>query len=63
MIADLSGWVDARNWIVGRTREDVSPIAAAFLASLRTLGSEAEEPLIPIITWTEDGETQRIAVV
>ena len=63
MIADLSGWVDARNWIVGRAREDVSPIAAAFLASLRTLGSEAEESLIPIITWTEDGETRRIAVV
>lgn len=63
MIADLSGWVDARNWIVGRAREDVSPIAAAFLASLRTLASEAEEPLIPIITWTEDGDTRRIAVV
>ena len=63
MIADLGGWVDARNWIVGRAREDVSPIAAAFLASLRTLASEAEEPLIPIITWTEDGDTRRIAVV
>ena len=63
MIADLSGWVDARNWIVGRAREDVSPIAAAFLGSLRTLGSEAAEPLIPIITWTEGGDTRRIAVV
>ena len=63
MIADLSGWVDARNWIVGRAREDLSPIAAAFLASLRTLTSEAEEPLIPIITWTEDGDTRRLAVL
>ena len=63
MIADLSGWVDARNWIVGRVREDLSPIAAAFLASLRTLGSEAADPLIPIVTWTEGGETRRIAVV
>ena len=63
MIADLSGWVDARNWIVGRSREDLSPIAAAFLASLRKLCSEAEEPLIPVITWTEDGDTRRIAVV
>ena len=63
MIADLGGWVDARNWIVGRSRENLSPIAAAFLASLRKLGSETAEPLIPIITWTEDSDTRRIAVV
>ena len=63
MIGDLSAWVDARNWIVGLAREDVSPVAAAFLATLRKLSRGAEEPLIPVITWTEDGDTRRIAVV
>ena len=63
MIGDLGAWVDARNWIVGLAREDVSPVAAAFLASLRKLNPGADEPLIPVITWTEDGDTRRIAVV
>lgn len=63
MIADLGAWVDARNWIVGLSREDVSPVAAAFLASLRKLSPRADEPLIPIIAWTEDGETRHLAVV
>ncbi len=63
LIADLSAWVDARNWIVGLSREDVSPVAAAFLASLRKLGPRADEPLIPVIAWTEDSETQHLAVV
>ena len=63
VIADLSAWVDARNWLVGLAREDVSPVAAAFLASLRKLSPGAEDPLIPVITWTEDGNTRRVAVV
>lgn len=63
LIADLSAWVDARNWIVGLSREDVSPVAAAFLASLRKLSPRADEPLIPVIAWTEDSETQHLAVV
>ena len=62
LIADLSAWVDARNWIVGLSREDVSPVAAAFLSSLRKLSPRAEEPLIPVIAWTEDGETRHLAV-
>ena len=63
LIADLSAWVDARNWIVGLSREDVSPVAAAFLASLRKLGPRANEPLIPVIAWTENGEIRHLAVV
>lgn len=63
LIADLSAWVDARNWIVGLSREDVSPVAAAFLASLRKLSPGADEPLIPVIAWTDDGETRHMAVV
>lgn len=63
MIGDISAWVDARNWIVGLAREDVSPVAAAFLASLRRLCPGADEHLIPIIAWTEGGDTRRIAVV
>ena len=63
VIADLSAWVDARNWLVGLAREDVSPVAAAFMASLRKLSPRAEEPLIPVVTWTEDGDTRRVAVV
>lgn len=63
MIADLSAWVDARNWIVGLSREDVSPVAAAFLASLRKLYPRAEDPLVPVIAWTKDGETRHLAVV
>ena len=63
MIADLNAWVDARNWIVGRSREDLSPVAAAFLASLRRLCSVAAEPLIPVISWTEENDTRRVAVM
>ncbi len=63
LIADLSAWVDARNWIVGLSREDVSPVAAAFLASLLKLSPGADEPLIPVIAWTDDGETRHLAVV
>ena len=63
MIADLSAWADARNWIVGLTREDLSPVGAAFLASLRRLSRRSDEPLIPIIAWTESGETRRNAIV
>ena len=61
--ADLGMWVDARNWLVGLAREDVSPVAAAFLASLRRLSPRAEEPLIPVIALSEDGEERRVAVV
>ena len=63
LIADLSAWVDARNWIVGLSREDVSPVAAAFLASLLKLSPGADEPLIPVIAWTDNGETRHMAVV
>ena len=63
MIGDLGAWVDARNWIVGLAREDVSPVAAAFLGSLRKLSPGADEPLIPLIAWTQGGDTRRIAVV
>ena len=62
-MADLSAWVDARGWAVGLAREDLSPIAAAFVASLRRLSPRAAEPLIPVISWTGDGDTRRVAVV
>ncbi len=63
VLSDLSAWVDARNWLVGLAREDVSPVAAAFVASLRKLSPGAEEALIPVVTWTDDGDTRRVAVV
>ena len=63
VIADLRAWAHARGALVGRAREDVSPVAAAFLASLRRLSSKTNEPLIPVISWSEKGETRRVAVV
>lgn len=63
MIGDLSGWVDARNWVVGRAREDLSPVAAAFLASLQRLCPESARPLIPVMTWGEDGDVRHVALI
>ena len=62
-IADLRSWAHARGALVGRAREDVSPVAAAFLASLRRLSSRKDEPLVPVISWNEAGDTRRVAVV
>lgn len=63
VIKDLRAWAHARGSLAGRAREDVSPVAAAFLASLRRLGSKSREPLIPVISWSEGGDTRRVAVV
>ena len=63
VITDLRAWAHARGASVGRAREDVSPVAAAFLASLRRLSSKTDEPLVPVISWSEKGESRRVAVV
>ena len=63
VIEDLRAWAHARGALVGRSREDVSPVAAAFLGSLRRLSSKSGDPLVPVISWTDDGDTQRAAVV
>lgn len=61
--ADLKAWADASNLLIRLSRADVSPVAAVFLASLRRLCSKSDEHLVPVITWTEDGEERQIAVV
>ena len=63
IIKDLRAWAHARGALVGRSREDVSPVAAAFLASLRRLSSKSGDPLVPVISWTDNGDTRRAAVV
>ena len=63
VIKDLRAWAHARGSLMGRSREDVSPVAAAFLGSLRRLSSQSGGPLVPVISWTDNGDTQRAAVV
>lgn len=62
MLADLRSWVDARSPLVGIAREDLSPIAAAFLASLRELSGQQAEPLTPVLKRTTDDQSQYIAI-
>lgn len=62
MLADLRSWVDARSPLVGIAREDLSPIAAAFLASLRELSGQQAEPLTPVLKHTTDDQSQYIAI-
>ena len=62
MLADLRAWVDARSPLVGLAREDLSPIAAAFLASLRELAGQPAQPLIPILTYNKDSHTQHLPI-
>ena len=62
VLGDLRSWVDARSPLVGIAREDLSPIAAAFLASLRELSGQETEFLTPILTCTIDGQSQYIAI-
>ena len=62
MLADLRSWTDARGPLVGLAREDLSPIAAAFLASLRELSGQHAEPLTPVLTCTTGGQSQFIAI-
>lgn len=62
VLEDLKSWVDARSPLVGLAREDLSPIAAAFLASLRELSGQHAEPLTPILTCTTNGQSQHIAI-
>ena len=62
MLADLRAWVDARGPLVGLAREDLSPIAAAFLASLRELAGQTAQPLIPILTYNKDSHTQHLPI-
>ena len=62
MLAELRSWTDARGPLVGLAREDLSPIAAAFLASLRELSGPQAEPLTPILTCTTNGQPQHIAI-
>ena len=61
MLADLRSWTHARGPLVGLAREDLSPIAAAFLASLRELSGQHAEPLTPVLTCSTDGQSQFIA--
>ena len=63
MLADLTQWVDTRGLLVSLAREDLSPIATAFLTSLRELSGTTGNPLIPIASWTEDGKAQQVALV
>ena len=62
MLADLRSWTHARGPLVGVAREDLSPIAAAFLASLRELSGQHAEPLTPVLTCTTNGQSQFIAI-
>ena len=62
MLADLRAWVDARGPLVGLAREDLSPIAAAFLASLRELAGQPAQPLIPILTYNKDSHPQHLPI-
>lgn len=62
MLADLRSWVDARSPLVGIAREDLSPIAAAFLASLRELSGQQAEPLTPVLKRTTDDQSHYIAI-
>ncbi len=61
-LADLRSWVDARGPWEGADRENLSPIAAAFLASLRELSGQETELLTPILTCTIDGQSQYTAI-
>ena len=61
-LADLRSWVDARSPLVGIAREDLSPIAAAFLASLRKLSGQQAEPLTSVLKRTTDDQPQYIAI-
>ena len=62
MLADLRSWTHARGPLVGLAREDLSPIAAAFLASLRELSGQRTEPLTPILTCTTNGQSRHVAI-
>ena len=62
MLADLRSWTDARGPLVGLAREDLSPVAAAFLTSLRELSGQHAEPLTPILTVTTNDQSQHIAI-
>ena len=62
MLTDLRSWTHARGPLVGLAREDLSPIAAAFLSSLRELSGQHAEPLTPILTLTTNGQPQHIAI-
>lgn len=62
MLADLRSWTDARGPLVGLAREDLSPIAAAFLTSLQELSAQNAEPLTPILTCTTNSQSQFIAI-
>ena len=62
MLADLRSWVDARSPLEGLTREDLSPIATAFLASLRKLSGQQAKPLTPVLKRTTDDQSRYIAI-
>ena len=62
MLADLRSWTHARGPLVGLAREDLSPIAAAFLSSIRELSGQNAEPLTPILTCTTNGQSRHIAI-
>lgn len=62
MLTDLRSWVDARSPLVGLAREDLSPVAAAFLASLRELSGQQAQPLAPVLKRTIDDQSQYIAI-
>lgn len=62
MLSDIRSWTDARGPLEGLAREDLSPVAAAFLASLRELSGQQAEPLTPILTRTTDGQPRYTAI-
>ena len=62
VLEDLKSWVDARSPMVGLADEGLSPVAAAFLASLRELSGQETERLTPILTRTTNGLSRHIAI-
>ena len=63
MLTDLRAWVDARGILESLWQEDLSPVAAAFLAALRELSDTADVPLVPILSWPTNGSSKMVAVV
>ena len=62
MLSDLRSWTKVRGPLVGLAREDLSPIAASLLTSLRELSGQQSESLTPILTCTTNGQSKYIAI-
>ena len=62
MLTDLRAWVAVRGVLKGLWQEDLSPISAAFLSALRELSDTADTPLVPILSWSTNSPSQKVAV-